>query len=1076
MASIEETRQQIASGRQELVSAKSQAESITARQVSRTELQKRTLAGKIERAKELQRTQAQKEQTIQQVEKQTQEFEAEVKPVEEQIAQVEAAQREAEMWQRADALIRKGKAYASRGSELYPYVRELLDNQGYGEMTHLTDDGTFYFGGRSVAEVQARKKIAEATIEIGGLKGTDFTPVQAFQAQKEFQSVLRKVESGETIPIKQLEVLKKYNIIQEFKPIKAETVELSESILGKKLKEQGMVFDSPFKVNKEVLGQSTKVETREGNIIDYEKAVVPYKKDIIQDTKNKLKLFWDTKVPTKKEVLTDLSGIRQTAVKSAEEFAEVTISKTIPEGGLLTPKNAKEIIFKEELAGKPAGLPVELGLSVVPLITREKVTKTYGTVVGGIVPWFIPGLRESYAVSTIAGSTLTIQEEVKSPELLLTGKRPEGITESSWRSYKSDIEKYNKQEIETYKQQQKAKTGAWIELGISGLVLGASAYRFLAKPINPYIIKGKDKVINRFLADTTVYEKGAIAKGTIKTYVPPDRLVYQTRFRNILGLGSKIKQIGKSNKFITDYTLISGRTGGIGEYSTSKVGSSQVTYGIFGGGVKKISIEEFARLSKSQQYGLQKLVESRIGRPVSIKLVPKYLNELKLTQGNMFQMDVYKTGKVSSYIPKTKPIIDIGSKRITILNPEKTIRTYGGVSASESGTTLGIGTKSKELIRTKIQSGKISLDIVGLKETKIGVKPIASGRVNILKGVTKYKYSKQGTTFEPTNLGKVNVEKGIYDIAQIGKPQKLVQKLKLTPLQESAIKNTIQIKPLTKIPSRNIKLTSALKETGIIKEGLSSPIMVGGLGAIESKYYGVGRADGQQYIQVGKGIVIGTQIKQLQVINNLDLQRVKIFEGTKIKGVEMTQILPKIETRISSKSLVGEIQDISQSQQQKPIQRQSQIQSTSKSLISESIIGQPIKPTPPPDIFPTILTIPSPKGKVREMAKNLISFEAFTRRKGKDISLGKFRTQTKAEKKLKKSLVSTLGASGFIEKAGKKLKVKELETFSGGEFGESKIDQFRIIQKKERRLSGRPEVFEIQKARKSGMKKMRWLS
>jgi len=56
------------------------------------------------------------------------------------------------LYEQAESLIRRGKAYAAVGSEVYPYVRELLDNQGFAEATRITSEGTFTFGGRMINE------------------------------------------------------------------------------------------------------------------------------------------------------------------------------------------------------------------------------------------------------------------------------------------------------------------------------------------------------------------------------------------------------------------------------------------------------------------------------------------------------------------------------------------------------------------------------------------------------------------------------------------------------------------------------------------------------------------------------------------------------------------------------------------------------------------------------------------------------------------------------------------------------------------------------------------------------------
>ena len=71
-------------------------------------------------------------------------------------------------------------------------------------------------------------------------------------------------------------------------------------------------------------------------------------------------------------------------------------------------------------------------------------------------------------------------------------------------------------------------------------------------------------------------------------------------------------------------------------------------------------------------------------------------------------------------------------------------------------------------------------------------------------------------------------------------------------------------------------------------------------------------------------------------------------------------------------------------------------------------------------------------------------------------------TKTKARKRLKRELSLTLRASGFIvDQRGRKLKPK----ISKG-FRRSKVDPFRIVEKRSRRLDSRTEVKSIQKAKR----------
>jgi len=115
------------------------------------------------------------------------------------------------------------------------------------------------------------------------------------------------------------------------------------------------------------------------------------------------------------------------------------------------------------------------------------------------------------------------------------------------------------------------------------------------------------------------------------------------------------------------------------------------------------------------------------------------------------------------------------------------------------------------------------------------------------------------------------------------------------------------------------------------------------------------------------------------------------------------------------------------------------------------------------------------KQQMNKLAKEIIrteeEFEVFARTKGEDILIGKPKTKKEAVELLLGELKGTIKASGFIEQRGKKLSFEELGLF-GGEFERSKVDPFRIVQRKTKRLSTNPETKEIQLFRKG--RKSKW--
>jgi len=115
--------------------------------------------------------------------------------------------------------------------------------------------------------------------------------------------------------------------------------------------------------------------------------------------------------------------------------------------------------------------------------------------------------------------------------------------------------------------------------------------------------------------------------------------------------------------------------------------------------------------------------------------------------------------------------------------------------------------------------------------------------------------------------------------------------------------------------------------------------------------------------------------------------------------------------------------------------------------------------------------IPISLGKALSQVKKSIAkdegmFEIFTTKAGKDISIGKAKTQEEAELLLKGTLTKTLRAGGFLTKGGKKVRATELKTFGGGEFRLSKASPYKIIEKKGKRLRRKTTGRQIQFFRK----------
>jgi len=203
---------------------------------------------------------------------------------------------------------------------------------------------------------------------------------------------------------------------------------------------------------------------------------------------------------------------------------------------------------------------------------------------------------------------------------------------------------------------------------------------------------------------------------------------------------------------------------------------------------------------------------------------------------------------------------------------------------------------------------------------------------------------------------------------------------------------------------------------------------------------------------------IQTKQKTIQQIKILTAQKIKTKQKTAIKT--MLDIKSDIQTKQQNKmknmvrSLLGTLQ-------------KSKLETKISQRLVRDSLGKP-RPQKEPGKIIKPITFDKEKPKiVKEAEKVLGSFEAFGRRFGKDISLGMFETKIGAIKKLKEFAEFSLGASGFVSSGGRKVKINNL----GERFTTSKKDPFRIVEKKQYRLSTGSEKSEINFFKKKAKKK-----
>jgi hypothetical protein len=195
----------------------------------------------------------------------------------------------------------------------------------------------------------------------------------------------------------------------------------------------------------------------------------------------------------------------------------------------------------------------------------------------------------------------------------------------------------------------------------------------------------------------------------------------------------------------------------------------------------------------------------------------------------------------------------------------------------------------------------------------------------------------------------------------------------------------------------------------------------------------------------------------------------KLFE--RMKAETKAEEQEKFAFSLGQSPLEGltplETQAQREKQRQKAIQRelQKERQLQSELLIIKQRTKQK-QPTPTPTIPKIPIWFPTTPIKSQidiEKIKSAIGkIKVFGKRYGKHKLLGEFVTEPEAARKLKGFLTETLGASGYVEKAGRKIRLN-----LGLGFRPSKRDIFRVVQERRYRLGTQSERKEIQRARKN---------
>lgn len=469
-------------------------------------------------------------------------------------------------------------------------------------------------------------------------------------------------------------------------------------------------------------------------------------------------------------------------------------------------------------------------------------------------------------------------------------------------------------------------------------------------------------------------------------------------------------------------------------------------------------------------------------KPLETKFLNKgqiYVKYAKGTIGKPYTLEIRKVSKAPNELFTTQEQIDKFAKAGKFT---RTIRTY---EVTPKSTKLPALVDNPKYF---FQNVKVQRDITKYMEGKniVGY----SGKFRLANPPTKTVES-IGITSE-RKFPQINPRRQVYTFKgfnfPIGKSTKvytgtLVEEV--TPQEQTVrfiktggrkssaafleqlykTEEVVSQKTLSKpfIPTKSIVQTTKLPSAeAIIKQ---YPSMVGGQGIVVtdySKYIG----GASEFYNPQQTIVYPTALKEVQE-TRLD---VGIGTGGGAGTIDITKTIDKPTTIIK--------QDITPIEKQIPLEKPVTIpkeiqvatqipQTQSRSLLKQfqsaaqrtNLLQRPKTPSKSPSPFAALKDIAKILGLQRRGKKS--DYDVFVRKAGKDIEIASnFRTQAKAEKALTKALKGSLRASGYITSSGKKIPFTELNL--GGEFTQSKIEPFRAVQRKSKRLGTFPEVKEIQ--------------
>lgn len=296
---------------------------------------------------------------------------------------------------------------------------------------------------------------------------------------------------------------------------------------------------------------------------------------------------------------------------------------------------------------------------------------------------------------------------------------------------------------------------------------------------------------------------------------------------------------------------------------------------------------------------------------------------------------------------------------------------------------------------------------------------------------------------------KILTESGAIDINAYNKA---LEKLKPTTKQATTEFNILVDRPPQLKGSGSGTATITSTKDNLFLDTKNLPSYVGGQGQGSSLFVGSGQ---YEKTQLNINPLSATRTGQQTKTNTLQIPLLASSQGLGIDSAtaQKTNTQQRQEQRTQQRVLTTPA--LSTATQQDFIQLNKLGQGTRQTPRPR----QPQRPKTPKQPRTPFLTSSEGRGKIQKIIEdNFGGFEAFGKRFGKDISLGTFKSKTKAESVLSNFLKGTLARSGFISKGGQKVKSDLLRSPI---FRPSKKDKFRVVQKAKYSLGSPSEVSEI---------------